>query len=142
MKYATPFLHFNGNCRQAMEFYKQCLGAELFLLPFSEAPGNPAWATPESRDRIMHSSLNVGGTGVLMASDTMAGTPFERGQHNFAVCLECETFEEIDTLFTTLSESGNVTMPLQDTFWNARFGMFTDKFGIHWMLNYTLPKPA
>ena len=60
MKQVLPFLHFDGNCREAMEFYKQCLGAELFLMPYSDAPGNPEWVTPESHDRIMHSTLNGG----------------------------------------------------------------------------------
>jgi PhnB protein len=138
MKQILPFLHFDGNCREAMEFYKKCLGAELFLLPYSGAPGDLHWVTPESKDRIMHSTLTLGSP-LLMASDTMPGTPFQPGS-NFAVVIECETFEEIDTLFTTLSEEGEVTMPLQDTFWNARFGMLTDKFGIRWMLNLPLPK--
>ena len=140
MKEILPFLHFDGNCREAMDFYKQCLSAELFLMPYSEAPGDLHWVTPESRDRIMHSTLTSGAP-LLMASDVMPGSPFQQGS-NFAVVIECETLEEIETLFTALSTGGEVTMPLQDTFWNARFGMLTDKFGVRWMLNYSLPKPA
>jgi PhnB protein len=139
MKQITPFLHFDGNCREAMEFYKQSLGAELFLLPYSDAPGEPAWVTPESRDRIMHSTLNHSGGPLLMASDTMPGHAFQQGS-NFAVCIECESRDEIEAFFAALSAGGEVTMPLQDTFWNAHFGMLKDKFGIHWMLNFPLPK--
>jgi PhnB protein len=138
MKQILPFLHFDGNCREAMEFYKQCLGAELFLMPYSEAPGDQTWVTPESKHRIMHSTLTLGEQ-LLMASDSMPGSPHIAG-NNFAVVIECETYQEIDTLFTALSADGEVTMALQDTFWNARFGMFTDKFGIRWMLNFPLPK--
>jgi|SRR5271166_6281986 len=140
MKQMLPFLHFDGNCRKAMEFYKQCLGAELFLMPYSGAPGDQTWVTPGSGDRIMHSTLTRGAM-LLMASDIMPGSPFVQGS-NFAVVIECDSAEEIETFFTALSEKGEVTMPLQDTFWNARFGMLKDKFGISWMLNFPLPKKA
>ncbi len=141
MKQITPFLHFNGNCREAMEFYKQSLGAELFLLPYSAAPGDQAWVTPESHDRIMHSTLTHSGGPVLMASDIMPGTPHVPGK-NFAVCIECESRDEIEAFFTALSAGGEVTMPLRDTFWNAHFGMLKDKFGTSWMLNFPLPPKA
>lgn len=142
MKQTVPFLHFDGNCREAMEFYKQSLGAELFLLPYSSAPGDQTWVTPESRDRVMHSTLKCGSdTPLLMASDTMPGHDFNPG-NSFAVCIECDSAGEIEAFFTALSAGGEVTMPLQDTFWNARFGMLTDKFGIRWMLNYPLPPKA
>jgi len=141
MKQITPHLHFNGNCRAAMEFYKQATGADLFIMPFSEAPGNPAWVTAESRDLIMHSALKRGDTLFLMAADNMPGSPFNEG-NNISVCIECDSAEEIEALFKSLSAGGEVAMALQDMFWNARFGMIKDKFGIHWMLNYTLPAKA
>ena len=142
MKQILPFLHFDGNCREAMEFYKQALGAELFLLPYSGAPGDQTWVTPESRDRIMHSTLKLGSDApLLMAADTMPNSPFNQGS-SFAVVIECDSDKEIEAFFAALSAGGSVTMPLQDTFWKARFGMLTDKFGIHWMLNYQLPPQA
>jgi PhnB protein len=142
MKQILPFLNFDGNCREAMEFYKQCLGAELFLMPYSDAPSDQTWVTPESRDRILHSTLKLGSDApLLMAADVMPGMPFQHGS-SFAVVIECDSAEEIDTFFAALSAGGEVTMELQNTFWNARFGMLTDKFGVRWMLNYTLPKPA
>src|SRR5579883_1721410 len=133
MKQITPHLHFNGNCRAAMEFYKQATGVDLFIMSFGEAPGNPPWVTPESRDLIMHSALKRGDTLLLMAADNMPGTPSNEG-NNISVCIECESAEEIEAFFKALSDGGEVTMPLQDMFWNARFGMIKDRFGIRWML--------
>ena len=141
MKQINAHLHFNGNCRAAMEFYKQALGVDLFLMTFGEAPGNPGWVTAESRDLVMHSALKRGETLFLMAADNMPGSPFHEG-NNVSICIECETAEEIEAFFKALSAGGEVTMPLQDMFWNARFGMCKDKFGIHWMLNYPLPAKA
>jgi PhnB protein len=135
----VPFLHFDGNCGEAMEFYKQCLDAELFLLKFSEAPGDPNQLPPAMRTKIMHSTLKREDAVLLMAADSTAEHPHQQGTA-FAVLLECETVHEIETAFRHLSKGGIVTMPLQDTFWNARFGMLTDKFGVRWMLNHPLPK--
>lgn len=135
MKAIDAYLIFDGNCRQAMEFYKTCLGAELLIMPFSEAPFESA---PEAKDRIIHASLSKGAA-LLMASDTMPGMPFQQG-NNFSVSINCESLQEIETLFTALSRSGKVTMPLHDAFWGARFGMLTDQFGVNWMFNFELPK--
>ncbi|SPE39931.1 conserved hypothetical protein [Candidatus Sulfopaludibacter sp. SbA3] len=137
MTEVVTYLNFDGNCRQAMEFYAKCLGGELQLMPFSEIPGdNPQMKA--AGDRIMHARLSKGFT-VLMASDTMPGMPFQQG-NNFSVSIGCESLEEIEAFFAAVGEGGTVTMPLQDQFWGARFGMIKDQFGIHWMFNYYLPK--
>jgi PhnB protein len=136
MKEINAYLRFDGNCREAMTFYGKCLEVEPQLMPFGEAAGNH----PEAKDRIMHARL-AQGSAVLLASDTMPGMPFQPG-NNFAIAITCESIPEIDQLFTALSEEGKVTMPLQDTFWGARFGMLTDQFGINWMFNFEHPKPA
>ena len=130
MKRTNTYLIFDGNCRQAMTFYKRCLGGELQMLPFSESPGE---VPKEARDRIMHAKLTKGDA-IWMASDTMPGMPFQRGS-NFSISIECDNVQEIDRLFAALGEEGRVTMPLQKTFWAARFGMLTDRFGINWMLD-------
>jgi PhnB protein len=135
MKEIATYLNFNGNCRDAMKFYERCLGGELHMMPFSEVPGN---YPPEAKDRIMHARL-TNGPAVLMASDTMPGMPFQQGT-NFAIAVQCQRQEEIEKLFNAISEKGKVTMPLQDTFWGARFGMLTDQFGINWMFNFEKPK--
>ena len=136
----VAFLHFDGNCREAMEFYRQCFEAELFLMPYSEMPGDLLTKPEKSLDRIMHSTLTKGST-LLMAADTMSSAPLRRGDE-FSVVAECDSLPEQERLFAALREGGQVTMPLQDTFWGARFGMLTDRFGIRWMLNSTLPKKA
>src|SRR4029453_18968131 len=110
MKAGTIYLNFDGNCREAMKFYERCLGGELHLMPFSEAPGDHP---KEAKDRIMHARL-VKGSAVLMASDTMPGMPFRQGT-NFSISIDCESLEDIDRLFNAFGEGGKVTMPLQDT---------------------------
>jgi PhnB protein len=135
MKAVTTYLNFDGNCREAMTFYAKCLGGELELRPFSEMPGNHP---PEAKDRIMHARV-TNGLPVLMASDSMPGSPFHPAA-GFSVSIMCESAEEIDRIFAALSEGAKVSMPLADQFWGARFGMLTDKFGIHWMLNFDHPK--
>jgi PhnB protein len=135
MKEIITYLNFDGNCRDAMKFYERCLGGELQLAPFSEVPGD---FPKEAKDRIMHARLTKG-SAALMASDTMPGMPFKQG-NNFSISIHCESLQELERLFTALGERGKVTMPLQDTFWGARFGMLTDQFGINWMFNFEQPK--
>ena len=135
MKELSTYLTFDGNCRQAMEFYKRCLGGELFFMPFSEAPGE----TPkEAKDLIMHANLRNGSI-ALMASDRWGDHPYQAG-NNFSICIAPESLEETEKLFAALGEKGKVTMPLQDTFWGARFGTLADQFGINWMVNFEKPK--
>jgi PhnB protein len=135
MKEINAYLICNGNCREAMTFYQKCLGADLQMMPFSDMPGDNV--PPEAKNRLMHARLTKG-SAVLMASDNMPGMPFHQGD-NFSVSLDCESIQEIEKVFNALSEKGKVTMPLQETFWAARFGMFTDRFGINWMLNFGMP---
>src|SRR6185295_558405 len=130
MREMITYLTFNGNARQAMEFYKECLGGELFMMPFSEAPGD---FPKEAKDRIMHATLRNGAV-ALMASDAMPGMPFQQGT-NFSISVIPESVEEEEKLFTAVAKNGKITMPLQDTFWGAHFGMVTDQFGIQWMFN-------
>lgn len=136
MKAVNIYLNFDGNCRQAMKFYERCLGGELHLMPFSETQGD---YPKEAKDRIMHAHLSKGPV-VLMASDIMPGMKFERGS-NFSICIDAESAQELEKLFSSIGENGKVTMALQDTFWGARFGMVTDQFGINWMFNFEKPKP-
>ena len=137
MKEVTPYLNFDGNCRQAMTFYKDCLGADLYLMPFSEVPGD---FPPEAKDKIMHARLSKGTT-LLMASDAMPGMPLQRG-NDIWISINCESLAEIEKLFGALGQNGTVRMPLHDAFWGARFGMLTDQFGVQWMFNFEQPKKA
>jgi len=86
----------------------------------------------------MHSSLTKGSLTILMGADTISGRLFQPG-NNFSVAIHCEGLQETDALFTALGENGEITMPLQETFWATRFGMLTDRFGIRWMLNLGKP---
>jgi PhnB protein len=105
---------------------------------FSEIPGDLPKPAKEAKDRIAYASLTKGSR-LLMAADTMPGMPLQQG-NNFTVSIQCDSLQEIDSLFTALGEKGKVTMPLQKTFWGARFGMLTDQFGINWMFNFEQPK--
>ena len=136
MKAIVTYLNFNGNCREAMKFYQRCLGGELSIMPFSEAPGD---FPKEAKDRVMHARVTKDGTTLLMASDTMPGSNFVQGT-NFSISIDCQSAEETDRLFNAFSENGKITMPLQDAFWGARFGILRDQFGINWMFNFEKPK--
>ena len=130
----NTYLRFDGNCRAAMTFYGKCLQAEPGFTPFSAVPaemGAKAKATP---DWIIHSELH-GGPVILMASDTLPGMTYERG-NNFAISISCESLVELERLFASFSENGTVTMPLHIAFWGGHFGMLTDQFGINWMFSF------
>ena len=129
----NTYLIFNGNCRQAMEFYKQCLGGVLYLSTYGEMPGGEV--SKRHKDWIIHARLTIK-TQVLMASDCHSGTPAVKQGNNFFVSINCENVAESKKLFKALSQKGTVEMPLQETFWAVRFGMLTDQFGIKWMLNF------
>jgi PhnB protein len=131
----TPYLNFDhGECRAAMSFYHSVLGGELSpFMTFGETPaasGVPA----DMHDRVMHSCLTVGGQS-LMGSDTTPACPYEgvKGMH---VALTLKGVAQAEKIFAALSQGARkVDMPLQETFWAARFGSFTDRFGTPWLIN-------
>lgn len=138
MKTVTTYLHFNGNCRQAMSFYQQCVGAELQLTAY---PDDKCQPSSDPLAPIMHAQLSRGSAPILMASDAPPGEPSPQpGTDFFSVAIECESVEEIDRLFAALGQNGKVRMPLSNVPWGARFGMLTDQFSIQWMFNCTLTK--
>ncbi|WP_117884539.1 VOC family protein [Aureibaculum luteum] len=133
----NTYLNFNGNCEAAFNFYKSVFGGEFtFLGRFEEMPeGDGYKVTDSDKNKIMHVSLPIGKT-ILMGSDTIGdwGPKFVQG-NNFSVSITPENTEEADKLFTGLSTGGQITMPMENTFWGSYFGMLTDKFGINWMVN-------
>lgn len=135
MKTIEPYLIFNGNCRLAMEFYRDCLGADLNIMTYAEGPGEHPDAV---KDKIMHAKLAKGPL-VIMASDPHDATPVNQGT-NFFLSLNCDSQDEIERLFDAVGKNGKVLLPLQDMFWGARFGMLTDQFGVNWMFNLELAK--
>lgn len=135
MKEINPYLIFDGRCREAMTFYAKGLGAELQLMPYADAP------VPDkgkAGDLIIHARLQKGPV-VLMASDGRPGEAVRQGDEHF-VSVQCESRQEVDRLFAALGAGGKPIMPPAETFWNAYFGMLTDKFGVGWMFNYELGK--
>ncbi|MBV9851012.1 MAG: VOC family protein [Armatimonadetes bacterium] len=126
------YLTFSGNCREAMTFYKDCLGGELTLQTVADSPIADQMPA-EARQGILHSTLTRGAL-VLMASD-MARDPVVQG-NAVTLMLDCSSEEEIHRFFDALSSCGTVICPLEEAFWGATFGALTDKYGIHWALNY------
>lgn len=126
----NPYLHFNGNCEEAMNFYKSVFGGELDLKRFGDMPmpGNDV-----DPNKIMHSGLKADGFS-FMASDGGKG---EMNTDNFSISLNGEDGETLRKYFDGLSEGGKVTMPVEKHPWGAEFGMLKDQFGIDWMVNIT-----
>jgi PhnB protein len=130
------YLVFNGNCREAIEFYAKVFKTEApQIMTFGESPQNPEYPLPEeAKDRVMHSRLNIDGSNVMF-SDTFPGQPFVEG-NNVTLALISKNKEEIQSWYEQLKDGGTVGMELQETFWSKLYGQVTDKFGIHWQLNY------
>ena len=133
----STYLNFNGQCEAAFKFYEQCLGGKIqLMMTYGESP-MAEQVTPESRNKIMHVTLAVG-DGVLMGCDAPP-QHYEKPQ-GFFVSIAIDSPVEAERLFQALSENGTVRMPLQQTFWAARFGMLVDRFGTPWMINCGQPK--
>lgn len=132
------YLTFDGNCREAFEFYRSVFGGEFqSFSTFADAPDDMPVADGE-RNRVMHVSLAVGDS-LLMGSDSSSFAPSLQVGNNFSVSIVGESRAHCDEVFAKLSAGGSVTMPLQETFWGAYYGLWTDKFGVNWMVNYGLP---
>ncbi|HEY5407699.1 MAG TPA: glyoxalase/bleomycin resistance/extradiol dioxygenase family protein [Ginsengibacter sp.] len=126
-----PYLNFNGNCEEALNFYKDAFGGEIIQLGrYGESPME---SPEEIKDKIIHGRLQFGDV-LIMASDAMNENGINSGD-NISLSVECDTNGQLEKVFSKMSEGGKITMPLQEQFWGATFGMLTDKFGIHWMFN-------
>lgn len=130
------YLYFNGNCEEAMNFYKDTLGGTIVNI--SRYGDSPMPASEAYKNKILHAVMQVAGT-TIMFSDSNEQHHAAPGD-NFSVSLNFHSDEEITRVFNLLSTGGKVTMPLQDTFWGAKFGMCCDRFGINWMFNWDKPK--
>ena len=136
MPQLNTYLVFNGNCAEAMRFYERTLGGKLDVTTHAESP-MAGQVPPEMANRVMHALLMFEG-GVLMASDSMAGQPYQ-GMHGFSIAAHYQTAEEAKRIFDTLADGGKVEMPFQKTFWAEGFGMLVDRFGTPWMVNVGTP---
>jgi len=136
-RFIQPYLFFNGRCEEAVEFYRQALGAEEeMMMRFKDSPEpcDPGMVPPGYENKIMHTSFRIGET-TVMASDGCSAekTNFE----GFSLSLSVATEAEADRAFAALADGGQVRMPLTQTFWSPRFGMLSDRFGVGWMITVT-----
>ncbi|HEY6062822.1 MAG TPA: VOC family protein [Chitinophagaceae bacterium] len=129
----NTYLTFSGNCREAMTFYKECLGGELTLQTIGESPIADRMPA-KMKECILHSAL-TNGAWVLMGSDMVGETGLLKG-NSVSLMLNCSSEEEIKNCFEKLSSGGKKDHPLEDSFWGALFGDLTDKFGNHWLLHF------
>ena len=131
----SPYLSFNDECEVAFKFYEQCLDGKIdAMMTYGNSP-MAEQTPPEKLDKIMHASITVGDT-VMMGSDAPPNY-FEKPQ-GFSVSLVLTDPDEAERVFNALAENGTVQMPIQETFWAARFGMLVDRFGTPWMINFDL----
>lgn len=133
MKQLNPYIGFAGKCKEAMNFYKDCLGGELDFMTVGGSPIE-AQCPAGMKDQILHSTLTNDKI-VIMGTD-MAGPGGITQGNNVAICLTCSSEEEINELFTKMSEGGKIHDPLKMQFFGALFGVLNDKFGTPWMMFY------
>ena len=130
----NPYISFDGNARQAMEFYGDVFGGDLVLHTFAE------FGAPESpeADNIMHGMLESPSGFTLMGADNPPGMEFRPG-NNVAVSLSGDDAEELRGYWAKLSDGGSVSVPLAKQMWGDEFGMCADRFGVAWMVNIGQP---
>lgn len=140
----NPYLTFNGTCEAAFNFYRSVFGGEFpFVGRFKDMPPMEGGkqVPEEEGEKIMHMSLPIGEGTVLMGSDSSEAFGHATIQgNNFTISVNTGSEAEADRIFNGLSEGGNVVMPMGKTFWGSYFGMFTDKFGIQWMVSFEYGK--
>jgi PhnB protein len=139
MAQVNPYLIFNGNCEEAFLFYQSVFGGEFpFFGKFKDMPVEDGCGEVSEADanRVMHVSLPISKETILMGSDSNQQSGDVKTGNNFHISINAESRAEADKLFNGLSAGGQVYMPMDKTFWGAYFGMFVDKFGIHWMVNF------
>ena len=128
----NPYLFFNGQCESAFKFYEQCLGGKITaMMTYAESP-MAEQTSPELQNKIMHAHVVIGDQ-ELMGADEASDT-FETPQ-GFYVSLHFKDPAEAERIFHALKEDATIRMPLQETFWAARFAMLIDRFGTPWMIN-------
>lgn len=130
-----PYLNFAGDAADAIEFYVSALGAEVVsVMRWSDMPGKEM--PPALARLVMHAELKIGG-GQIMLSDAPPDWKLEAG-NNASVMLACTDPDELDRMFDALAKGGRVLMPVENTFWGARYGHLADRYGVRWMFNCPL----
>lgn len=132
----VPYLHFRGNAEEAMNFYANALGGNIAYI--QRYGDSPMPSDEDYKQKIMHGRF-VFGDNLIMISDVFKGQEVSTNG-NIQLSVDVAENEQLEEVFNKMAEGGKVTMPLQDTFWGARFGMLKDKFGVSWMFNQELKK--
>jgi PhnB protein len=134
-----PYLFFNGRCEEAIQFYQQTLGAEVQMMLRNRESPVPQTDVPEGcglppgmEDKVMHATLRIGNTNMMMSDGLCDGKPVFEG---FRLSFNVADAAAADRLFNALGAGGSVQMPLAKTFWSPCFGMLTDRFGVGWMIS-------
>ena len=139
MALINPYIHFNGNAEEAFTFYKSVFGGEFAkIMRYKDLSSAEYPIAENDANRLMHVALPIGKGSVLIGSDVLEimGQVTENDNRN-TISISAESREEADKLFNGLSEGGKIEMPIADGPFGAYFGMFADKYGIQWMVNFT-----
>jgi len=129
-----PYIAFRGNAREAIDFYKQALGAEEL---FSQTYGESPMSDMGPADAIMHATIKIGDSHIMVCDDMRPEA--EAGAGNISLAIGLNEVDKARRYFDNLAQDGEVSMPLDKTYWAEAFGMLTDKFGIKWMVNCDTP---
>lgn len=132
--HVEPYLFFDGRAEEALEFYRDALGAKIeMMMRFKENPESPepGMVPPGSENKIMHANFHIGDTMIMASDGNCAGKPSFQG---FSLSITAPNDAEAERLFAVLSEGGQVQMPINKTFFASRFGMVADRFGVSWMV--------
>jgi PhnB protein len=131
----NPYISFNGNAREAMEFYRSVFGGELAISTFGD------YGAPDAAiaDKIMHAMLETGSGYALMGADTPPGMAFSPG-NTIAISLSGDDGDELRSYWEKLSDGGSISMPLEKQMWGDEFGQCIDKFGVAWLINIGQPQ--
>jgi len=138
MAHINPYIHFNGNAQEAFTFYKSVFGGEFANVKRYKDLSSPEHPIAENdADRLMHIALPIGKNDILMGSDVLQimGQVTENDNRN-TIAIIAESREEADKLFNGLSAGGKIEMPIADSPFGSYFGMFADKYGVQWMVNF------
>ena len=138
MAIINPYINFNGNAEEAFTFYKSVFGGEFTLIVrFKEMPHHETPLSDEDANKIMHIALPIGKGNILMATDYLESQGQKMIEGNrYSLSISAQNREEADMLFNGLSSGGNIEVPISDSSWGSYFGLFKDKFGIQWMIEF------
>lgn len=137
--FVQSYLFYEGRCEEAIEFYKQAVGAKVeMLMRYRESP-EPAQMPPGADDKVLHACFRIGDTAVMASDGHCSGKPDFKG---FGLSITVKTEADADRTFNALGNGGKVLMPLTKTFFSPRFGMLSDKFGVMWMVIVMADQPV